>query len=243
MSTASGITSSSGIPWSRLGGSNARAAATAVASSVTQTDTRTTSDAKGFSEVASDARATLDAGYQTLGRSSDEVYVHGTNADWTTAFGGMDRRSLYAVASNQGGSFTAREQDMAKSLMSKQQGDAMGLNTAAGRLGLNPTATTKAAITFLDSVSAEEKAGSFDWAIQRGVAQSNYEALARRDGQTPENFDSSDPVVRLIKGAQDTLAKLDDPSRNLTDLAQYKQAQQLFAQRNTRGSSSVDMTV
>src|SRR5262245_54954366 len=44
---------------------------------------------KDFATVGKEARATLDAGYRTLGKTGD---VYTTGEEWTTAFGGMDRR-------------------------------------------------------------------------------------------------------------------------------------------------------
>ena len=83
---------------------------------------------KDFATVAKEARATLDAGYRKLGKTGD---VYTTAEEWKTAFGGMDRRSLYAVASSAGGQFSKDEQGAAKYLMAQQQGAAMGLDLGA----------------------------------------------------------------------------------------------------------------
>lgn len=193
---------------------------------------------KDFASVAADARSTLDAGYRKLGKGATEVYQHGDMASWQTAFGGMDRRSLYAVASNQGNQFTAEERDMARSLMAKQQGDAMALGSA------DPAAGYKAGIAFLDSVSAEEK-GSFDWALQRAAVQFGYESAMSQSGREPEKIDSESPLVKMLKAAMDALKALNDPSKRLEDMPQYQQAKEFSASGASSDGAGhlVDVTV
>jgi hypothetical protein len=186
---------------------------------------------KEFATVAKDARATLDAGYRRLGKTGD---IYTSAEEWKTAFGGMDRRSLYSVASNAGGWFSKEEQGAAKYLMAQQQGAAMGLDFGAVRFQSDPAGGYKAGIAFLDSVSDEEKA-SFEWAVQRAASQYAYEVLMRRDGKEPESLDSTNPVVKMVKGALDALAATDDPSKLLEDMPQYKQAEQLHAARESSG--------
>jgi len=179
---------------------------------------------KDFAAVATDARATLDAAYRKRGKTGD-IY---TAEEWKTTFAGFDRRSLYAVASDAGGQFSKEEQGATKYLMAQQQGAAMGLADGAIRFDSDPAAGYKAGIEFLGSVSEEEKAG-FEWAVQRAASQYAYEVLARRDGGEPENLDSTNPVVKMIKGALDALAATDDPSKLLEDMPQYNEAQRLHA--------------
>jgi hypothetical protein len=183
-----------------------------------------------FATVANNARATLDAGYQQLGKTPD---IYTSYDDWKTAFGGMDRRSLYAVASNQGGQFSKMEQDTAHELMADQQAAAMGLTS--GTFQSNPAAGYKAGVAFLDSVSSEEKAGSFEWAQQRAAVQYGYESAMHQKGEEPENLDSDSPVVKMLKGAMDALKTLNDSSKKLDDMPQYKQAQDYF---NASGTSA-----
>jgi len=178
-----------------------------------------------FAAVARDARATLDAAYRELGKTGD---IYTAAEEWKTTFAGLDRRSLYAVASDASGQFSKEEQGAAKYLMAQQQGAAMGLANGAIRFDSDPAAGYKAGIEFLGSVSEEEKAG-FEWAVQRAASQYAYEVLARRDGGEPENLDSTNPVVKMIKGALDALAATDDPSKLLEDMPQYNEAQRLHA--------------
>jgi hypothetical protein len=177
-----------------------------------------------FATVANNARARLDAGYQKLGKTPD-IYTH--YDDWKSAFGGMDRRSLYAVASDEGGQFSKMEQGVAHGFMSDQQAAAMGLTN--GTFQSDPAAGYKAGVAFFDSVSPEEKAGSFEWAQQRAAMQYGYESAMRQKGEEPENIDSDSPVVKMLKGAMDALRSLNDASKKLEDMPQHKQAQARFA--------------
>ena len=67
----------------------------------------------------------------------------------------MDRRTLFAIASNQGGQFSQAEMDAAQFTMDKQESDAM---VAADPFNQDPAAAFKAAINYLDAGSPEEKA-------------------------------------------------------------------------------------
>ena len=187
---------------------------------------------KGFATVADNARATLDAGYRKLGKTGD---IYTTAEEWKTAFGGMDRRSLHAVAKNAGGQFGKEEQGAAKYFMAQQQGAAMGLDVGAIQFESDPAAGYKAGIEFLDGVSDEEKA-SFEWAVQRAASQYAYEVLMRRDGKEPENLDSTNPVVKMIKDALESVATTDDPSNQLDDMPQYIEAERLHAARERAGA-------
>ncbi|GJD38716.1 MULTISPECIES: hypothetical protein [Methylobacterium] len=95
-------------------------------------------------------------------------------------------------------------------------------------------------VTYLDNVSAEEK-GSFDWAKERAAMQSNYEARSRFEGEQPENLDSTNQTVKLIKAALDSLKALNDPSNRLEDMPLYKQAQELFASQQAGALTGIDI--
>lgn len=204
--------------------------ATATAATTAAATKEPVSGKKDFATVATDARASLDAGYQKTGKTGD---IYTSDAEWKTVLGGLDRRSLYAISSNQGGQFSQAEIDAAEYTMNKQEEAAMGLDTPAGIadiVGNNKYAESfKSGIQFLDGVSDEEKS-SLRWAKRRAVAQDSYEVQSRRQGQEPENFDTDNPVVKLIKGSIDRLRQLGNPANQLEDMPQYKQAVQLTEQ-------------
>ncbi len=222
----------------------AAVAATVVSLSVTATTATIASAAKepvtgkkDFATVAKDARASLDAAFEKMGRTADN---RTTDAEWKTAVSGLDRRSLYAIASNQGGQFNELEQGLAKTTMSKQVDTAMGLDNPVAAAN-QTSAMSKAEIQFLEGVSDEEKT-SFDWAKRRASAQFGYEILSKREGQEPENLDSENPIVKLIKGGLDRLRQTDDSSQQLEDTPQYKQAVQLSEQLKAANAPSSPAT-
>ncbi len=170
---------------------------------------------KDFATVAKDARSTLDAVYQQRGKGTD---IHTTGKEWGAIFAGMDRRSLYAVSSNAGGHFSQDEQRGAAEAMEQQFQRARGIdpfnpatvpNTASGM-----AAAAKAGIKFLDSVSDEEKQ-SVTWAANRSMGQAFYEAVSQGAGEEPENLDSDNPLVKVLKAAM-TSAR-GDPARDRTE--------------------------
>lgn len=164
---------------------------------------------RSFAEVAQAARENLDRNYQKLediGKPYD--YTYAKSEDVYSLFGEFDRRALYAVASNKGGLFTEKEMLMARSIMSGQQGMAMGLYSGptalkgnfVGKLG-DHEGSYKSGIQFMDRVSLEEKAADIEWAHQRATLQWSYEQIAQGKGKIPENFNIDHPLVNLLLSA------------------------------------------
>jgi len=156
------------------------------------------STAKSFTEVTTDARAVLDANLAKMKGTGLKLGMgrnEGSQAAIDAAFQGLDRRSLYAIASNSGGLFSKDEQSYAQTVMGQQQVAAMGLKE-----GVLPDASVfLAGVRFLDSVSPEEKS-SDNWRLNRAAVQYGYESLMARDhsGEKAENVDSGDPVVNFL---------------------------------------------
>ena len=146
------------------------------------------------------------------GRQEEVIRDGHGYCDLYSLMGDLDRRALSSVSSNQGGQFSKEEQDMAQSIMSQQQGWAMGLPSGPTRLveGIpdpfndDNAARMKAAVKWLDGVSNDEKA-TVSWASSRASAQISYEWIVDDQNQTPENLDSDSPMVKLIKSAMDTM--------------------------------------
>lgn len=116
-----------------------------------------------FTQVATDARARLDAKYAQM-QASGAPYEINTyqGRDTNSLLGDLDRRSLYAVSSNKDGLFTQAEQTAATTAMGRQLSIAMGLQDSNGpaAFGANPAKFYKAGLEFLNGVSAEEKNSS-----------------------------------------------------------------------------------
>lgn len=170
---------------------------------------------KDFTTVAKDARASLDAVYQQRGKALD---MHTSGKEWETIFAGLDRRALYAVASNAGGQFSKDEQGAADFLMGKQLERAQGIdadNPASVAASLNNMANgMKAGVKFLDTVSDEEKQSAL-WAVNRASMQHSYELVAAREGKEVENLDSDNPLAKLLKTALG--AAKGDPARDRSE--------------------------
>lgn len=157
---------------------------------------------KSFAQVATDARSALDQSFarmQANGKPFDPV--HATEEDWDQTFGQLDRRSLFAIASNEGGHFSKEEQEIAQSVMARQQGKAMGLYGPMGSTSMtrDPTPGFADGIAFLDTVSDEEKA-STNWQVQRASLQWSYESTfdQHHAGEKKEDFSTDDPMVNML---------------------------------------------
>lgn len=230
ISVASFTAQSAGKP----GGAKAAAASSAapVPSAAREASAATASQPatggkKDFATVAKDARAALDASYKAAGKNGSDIYT--TFSEWKSLAAGMDRRSLYAVASNEGGQFSESEQVGAQNLMDSQRYEVMGI-TDNPVAAANPTAAMqKAAMQFLDTVSDEEKT-SMTWANQRANHELAYDLFSRQEGKEPEKLESDSPLVKLIKAGFDNLRRVGDPSRQMSDTPEYQQAMQLSEQ-------------
>ena len=160
-----------------------------------------------FAEVAQVARESLDGRYDAM-RESGEPFDENSyeGRDWYSLMGELDRRALYAVASNEGGAFTQREQDIAQSIMSQQQGNAMGFSSgpqSSGEGHLDPFLDNdegrfKAMNAFLDSVSVEERATSADWALQRASGQRIVDDMARDRGDEPAPLETNNSLLTML---------------------------------------------
>lgn len=165
---------------------------------------------KSFAQVAIDARASMDAQYAAMKATGKPFEYNDTRGDWNTLMGNLDRRSLYAVRSNEGGQFTKDEQTVARTLMGQQESLAMGIyfgpSSKAGSF-VDPfnsfSEQCKAGVNFLDNVSSEEKS-SVEWASARANSQMSYEYSAGKEGKVIENLDSESPLAKLIMTAMKT---------------------------------------
>lgn len=119
---------------------------------------------KTFAEVAADARKRMDEKYALM-TASGKPYT-GSDEDRNALMGDLDRRSLNAVATNQGGKFTAQEQASAQALMRQQARLATGYYSGPADQQKNwkdpfindPFGRATAALAFMDNMSPEEKA-------------------------------------------------------------------------------------
>jgi hypothetical protein len=177
--------------------------ASALAVAVGKPDTSGSSAGKSFADVASDARARMDAKYAAMEAAGRPFNAAGNeSADGYSLMGDLDRRSLYAVASNAGNRFSAQEQTIARTVMNQQLGLAMGHYTGPADqaasfkdpFGSDVGARFAAAKAFLDGASGEEKQ-SAQWQQQNALVsqvatqQNNGIAAASGTGQSKTLFD------------------------------------------------------
>ncbi|UWF50771.1 hypothetical protein NYP20_07355 [Pseudomonas sp. N3-W] len=130
---------------------------------VTQPGAVSSSKDKSFPDVAIDARKRMDDKYAQM-KAGEKPYSASVE-DKNALMGDLDRRSLNAVATNQGGKFSKDEQDAAKALMQQQARLASGQYSGPEDQKKNwkdpfandPIGRAKAALNFLDRLSPEEK--------------------------------------------------------------------------------------
>ena len=127
---------------------------------------------KTFAEVATDARKRMDEKYALMKASGTPF--DGSDQDRNSLMGDLDRRSLNAVATNEGGLFTAQEQASAQALMRQQGRLATGYYSGPADQQKNwtdpfagdPFGRASAALDFMNNMSPEEKATP-EWLSQR----------------------------------------------------------------------------
>ncbi len=185
--------------------------ASALADAVANPGQESSSAGKSLDEVGKDARSRMDTVYASMKASGQPFDFNSFEGrDWYSLMGSLDRRSLHAVSSNTGGLFSKQEQDIAQSIMSQQQGLAMGLYSGpisqegsfVDAFKDDNAARMKAGASFLDKVSNDEKS-SLPWAVSRASAQISYQWTA--NGPDADAPDSDNPLVKLIVSAMDTM--------------------------------------
>jgi hypothetical protein len=149
---------------------------------------------KDFATVTADARATLDGLYKA---SNVTVPLAGDKP--TIDLTGLDRRTLFAIATNSAGKFTEAEQTVAARELQRRFDAALGPPAAATQLVGDNSVLYKAAIAYFDGMSAEEKATD-GWAKQRAALTQGYEAAQLRPEVLPAGI-ANDPIPDFVKRA------------------------------------------
>jgi len=165
--------------------------------------------AKDFTTITSDMRKTLDDLLEKTGLTSP--YDEGVLAIDLTE---IDRRSLYAAASNSEDKFSEDEQKAAKGELARRFDAALAGPAAVARVTGDLTDVYAAGASYMDAASAEEK-GSETWIAQRAALTKAQAAVKTEPGQLPNV--TGDPVAGKIlqvnTGAENT-------TRPLSSLAQ-----------------------
>ena len=197
---------------------------------------KATSVPKTIYEVAADARTALDASYDELGVTS-ETYQYRTGAFRREMFDALDfdRRTLFAISSDQGGQFSEEEIEAAKSAMHDQLAAPLEAASVFPSNKKNAAAQLSM-IEFLDTQASPEEKASLGWAKARAAAQVSYQLQTQGKGQP---VDSGDPVVGfLLNSYQELFASYgNDMSELLENMPSYQLALEAFAERNDHYSS------
>lgn len=179
---------------------------------------------KTFAEVATDARKRMDDKYAQM-KTSGKPYT-GSVEDRNALMGDLDRRSLNAVATNQGGSFTAEEQASAQALMRQQARLATGYYSGPPDQEKNwkdpflndPYGRARAALDFMDNMSPEEKAAP-DWLSQHlslEAALNQSSSLDPAEKKTGHFHNLAEILAGIVTDGSDSeqssTAKNTDPS-------------------------------
>lgn len=155
-----------------------------------------------FATVASNARKSLDDLY-----AAAQVTRPLTNdGKQTIDLSKLDRRSLFAISTNAGGKFTDDEQRVASDELKNRFNAALAPAAATAAITGNYTVVYKAALTYLDAASGEEKATS-TWTAQYVAVQKGYQATQLKPDAIPSGI-SGDPVATyLVQNPHGTPAK------------------------------------
>ena len=144
-----------------------------------------------FATVTADARAALDKLYA----AAKVTGPLGADGKTTVDLSSLDRRSLFAIATNSSGKFTPDEQSVASGELTNRFNAALAPAAAATSMTRNYTVVYKAALDYLDGASSEEKATAA-WSAQRATVLKGYEAAKQKPDTAPSV--SNDPVASYL---------------------------------------------
>jgi hypothetical protein len=153
------------------------------------------STSKDFAAVTADARTTLD-GLYAAAKVKGPIAADGKT---TVDLSSLDRRSLFAIATNNGGKFSADEQKTANTELVNRFKDVLAPAVATSKLTGDFSPVYKAALDFLDSASGEEKATAI-WSAQRAAVLKGVQATQQNPTTAPAGI-TDDPVAAYL--AQD----------------------------------------
>ncbi|MFT4253322.1 MAG: hypothetical protein QM608_12630 [Caulobacter sp.] len=150
------------------------------------------SDGRSLSTVISDARKSLDA---LLSAAKATSALKDGKA--TIDVSGLDRRGLYAIASNQGGGFPIEEQVVAGLQLKAGQDKALAGPAADARVAGDYAGLYKAALTRHEAAGTEEK-GTLAWQSAKAALVEGLRQATAKPGTAPTGV-ADDPVAAYLK--------------------------------------------
>jgi hypothetical protein len=125
--------------------------------------------------------------------------VNGEGAT-TIELSSLDRRSLFAIATNNAGKFTPDEQKVAGNELGSRFNEALAPAAATSKLTGDFNSVYKAALEYLDGASREEQATA-TWSAQRDAVLKGIQATQHNPAVAPTGI-ANDPVATyLAQGA------------------------------------------
>ena len=165
---------------------NVTLSAAAQAALKAQTDSRT------IETVVSDARSQIATLLKAAG-TKDAL----KDGDASIDLSGMDRRTLYAVASNKGGQFPMDQQVVASLALKDQHDTALASPAAQARLTGDYASLYQTALDQMDAAGPEEKA-STAWTTERAALVEGRKQAIARPGLAPAGV-TGDSVAAYMK--------------------------------------------
>ncbi|KIZ47939.1 MULTISPECIES: hypothetical protein [Rhodopseudomonas] len=178
------------------GEGNANAATNLTLSDAARAQLAGTATQPDFTTVTAQARSALD-GLYAAAKVSGPL---GADGKPSVDLSSLDRRALFAVATNNAGKFTADEQSVAAAELGQRFNDALAPATATAKLTGDFSGIYKAALTYLDGASSEEKASAL-WTAQRAAVAKGVQATQQDPAKAPSGI-ANDPVATYL--AQDS---------------------------------------
>jgi hypothetical protein len=150
------------------------------------------SPSKNFTAVTADARSALD-GLYAAAKVNGPI---GDDGKKTIDLSSFDRRSLFAIASNSGGKFSADEQKVASTELGNRYNAALAPAAATSKLTGDFSAIYKASLEYLDGASGEEKATAA-WSAERAAVLKGVQATQQNPTTAPTGI-PNDPVAAYL---------------------------------------------
>jgi len=158
------------------------------------------SDASGqpdFATLTGNMREALDKSYA----AAKVTGPIGADGKTTVDLSSFDRRSLFAVATNNGGKFSPDEQKAASIELSNRFNDALAPAAATSKLTGNFSSVYNAALDYLDGASGEEKATAV-WSALHTAVTKGLQATRQDPTKAPASI-ANDPVAAYLASNAD----------------------------------------
>lgn len=172
--------------------SDSNAATNLTLSDAARAQIASASTLKDFASVTAEARTALD-GLYAAAKVKGPV---GDDGSPTIDLASLDRRALFAIATNNGGKFIADEQKVASTELANRFNDALAPATATAKLTGDFSLLYKTALDYLDGASGEEKATA-TWTAQRAAVLKGVQATQQDPTSAPAAI-ANDPVAAYL---------------------------------------------